>query len=224
MLRSTAAGLFCHLSLTLSLTMTLSGMMTLGLTSRSLAQTTSANLPPRSLLKLGANGNDVTELQGVLHLMGLYEGAIDGIFSQATFTAVTRFQQLAGLSPDGVVGAGTWGKLLPPAPGETPIAVMVPPAPTPAVTSTSASTAPNPTPAPATTDAEPILRKGAIGPAVSRLQRYLRARGIYQGMIDGGFGDATFASVQAAQRKAGLEADGVVGPATWDVIRAWDRR
>jgi N-acetylmuramoyl-L-alanine amidase len=202
MLRSTVA-LFGGMSLVTTLV--------LGLPHPSGAQGSTA-APTRSLLQVGATGNDVTELQGVLRLMGLYEGPIDGVFSDATFTAVTRFQQLAGLGPDGIVGAATWGKLLPPAPGETPIAVIVP---APIVPPTAAPTSPPSETAPI----EPILRKGAEGPAVSRLQRRLQARGFYSGMIDGGFGDETEAAVQAAQRQAGLEVDGIVGPATWDAIR-----
>jgi N-acetylmuramoyl-L-alanine amidase len=42
---------------------------------------------------------------------------------------------------------------------------------------------------------------------------------VYDGEIDGGFGEVTELAVRAAQRRAGLEDDGIVGPATWDAIR-----
>jgi N-acetylmuramoyl-L-alanine amidase len=170
---------------------------------------TAPSLPPRSLVQVGSTGNDVSDLQGVLSLMGLYDGTIDGVFSQGTLNAVKRFQEMAGLGVDGIVGAATWAKLLPAAPGEAPVAVTVPAAAVP-------TTPPTPT-QPAV--GEPILRKGAEGAAVSELQRRLRAIGVYNGMIDGGFGDETEEAVKAAQRRAGLEEDGIVGPATWNTIR-----
>jgi N-acetylmuramoyl-L-alanine amidase len=189
-------------TLTVAMTTTVMGW---GLTAK--AQTL-PNLPPRSLLQVGATGNDVSDLQGVLSLLGLYDGTIDGVFSQGTLNAVKRFQEMAGLGADGIVGAATWAKLLPAAPGETPVAVTVPATTIPATT------------APAQSDVgEPILRKGAEGAAVSELQRRLRAIGVYGGAIDGGFGDETEAAVQAAQRRAGLAEDGIVGPATWNAIR-----
>lgn len=172
--------------------------------------TIAANVPTRSQVQLGSQGADVKELQGILKLMGLYRGPIDGQFREGTLAAVKQFQQLAGLIQDGVVGSGTWAKLLPPAPGETPATVIVPAAPV--------ATTPRPEPAPEPV-AEPILRLGAEGPAVARLQRRLRAIGVYDGEIDGGFGEVTELAVRAAQRRAGLEDDGIVGPATWDAIR-----
>ena len=59
----------------------------------------------------------------------------------------------------------------------------------------------------------PILRRGARGEAVRGLQNRLRAIGVYQGEADGVFGAGTETAVKTAQRKFGLEADGVVGGA-----------
>jgi N-acetylmuramoyl-L-alanine amidase len=202
-------------SFTLTRTLTLAMAVTTTAMVWGLAATaqTVPNLPPRSLLQVGATGNDVSDLQGVLSLMGLYDGTIDGVFSQGTLNAVKRFQEMAGLGTDGIVGAATWAKLLPPAPGEAPVAVTLPAT---AVTSTT----PTPTQPPIQPEVgEPILRKGAEGTAVSALQRRLRAIGVYNGMIDGGFGEETEEAVKAAQRRAGLEEDGIVGPATWNAIR-----
>ncbi|MFM2429693.1 MAG: hypothetical protein RLZZ511_906 [Cyanobacteriota bacterium] len=168
-----------------------------------------SSLPARSLLQLGSRGAEVQEIQGILSLMGLYGGAIDGTFSSSTQGAVIQFQQLAGLQADGVVGRATWLRLLPPAPGETPAAVIAP-APVAAAA---------PVAAPIGEIAEPILRKGAEGPAVSRLQRRLQRLGFYNGDIDGGFGEATEAAVIAAQQTKGLDPDGIVGPGTWNALR-----
>jgi murein DD-endopeptidase MepM/ murein hydrolase activator NlpD len=51
-------------------------------------------------------------------------------------------------------------------------------------------------------------------PSVAALQVALRARGLYEGTIDGVKGDATERAVRAFQRKAGLPVDGVFGPKT----------
>lgn len=61
----------------------------------------------------------------------------------------------------------------------------------------------------------PVLRYGANGPAVERVQLRLKETGFPPGRIDGLFGRATEAAVVAFQRADGLLADGVVGPATW---------
>lgn len=60
----------------------------------------------------------------------------------------------------------------------------------------------------------PVLRVGARGPSVVRLQNALRAKG-YRVSNDGAFGPKTLAAVRAFQRSKRLVADGVVGPRTW---------
>jgi len=64
----------------------------------------------------------------------------------------------------------------------------------------------------------PILRRGDRGPAVTQLQERLKAIKLYQGEVDGIFGEGTEVAVEAAQKDAGLTADGVVGPATWQAL------
>jgi N-acetylmuramoyl-L-alanine amidase len=174
------------------------------------AQAPVSPTPVRSLLSVGANGPDVQDLQSVLRLMGYYGGAINGQFNEETLIGVTRFQQAAGLSQDGIVGSATWTKLLPPAPGEAAVTIAAPPAP-----ATPPATAPA---APSPTAPLPILRKGATGDGVVLLQQRLRALGFYSGPIDGGFGMETEAAVKAAQRQAKLEEDGIVGGGTWNAI------
>jgi murein DD-endopeptidase MepM/ murein hydrolase activator NlpD len=61
---------------------------------------------------------------------------------------------------------------------------------------------------------------GAAGdPNVAALQGGLRARGLYDGPVDGLRGPATHAGVVGAQRRVGLVADGVVGPLTRRALR-----
>src|SRR5262245_6153270 len=68
------------------------------------------------------------------------------------------------------------------------------------------------------TGGRPLLREGSTGAAVSALQSFMRrvfpsyAGGL---VVDGDFGPATAAAVREFQRRTGLDADAVVGPATW---------
>jgi len=59
-----------------------------------------------------------------------------------------------------------------------------------------------------------VLRLGASGQAVARLQRRLSDLGFSPGALDGDFGPATLAAVLAFQKSKGLLADGIVGPRT----------
>ena len=74
------------------------------------------------------------------------------------------------------------------------------------------------TPDPAAPTQEPILRTGSEGEAVKNLQGRLYTLGYYQGEIDGQFGPATKEAVQAFQRQNGLEADGIVGGETRQIL------
>lgn len=68
--------------------------------------------------------------------------------------------------------------------------------------------------------ATPVLRKGADGPDVIRLQEALLAAGYTVGSkgADGVFGKATRAAVMEAQRDGGIEIDGIVGEMTWALL------
>jgi GH24 family phage-related lysozyme (muramidase) len=63
----------------------------------------------------------------------------------------------------------------------------------------------------------PVLKRGATGQAVERLQRRLSAAG-HPIAVDGAFGPGTVRAVKAFQGAHGLQADGVVGPATWAAL------
>ena len=78
--------------------------------------------PPRSAtypgtpLRTGSSGENVRRVQNWLNGVGSYYTSIprltvDGRFGSATQSAVIAFQQLFGLSADGVVGPLTWNKL-----------------------------------------------------------------------------------------------------------------
>lgn len=64
----------------------------------------------------------------------------------------------------------------------------------------------------------PILKRGLSDPAVEVLQKMLAAHGFDPGARDGCFGPKTERAVMAFQRAKGLEADGIVGPNTWNAL------
>jgi N-acetylmuramoyl-L-alanine amidase len=65
----------------------------------------------------------------------------------------------------------------------------------------------------------PTLRRGSKGAQVRTLQGELNKRGARL-VVDGDFGGATDTAVRAFQRSQRLEADGIVGPATWAALYA----
>lgn len=64
----------------------------------------------------------------------------------------------------------------------------------------------------------PVLKIGAKGMFVEDLQGQLRDLRYFLGNVDGDFGPLTEAAVLEFQAGAGLDTDGVVGPATWDAL------
>ena len=63
----------------------------------------------------------------------------------------------------------------------------------------------------------------AASSRVAALQVALRAHGVYAGAVDGVSGPGTTAGVRSIQRRAGLTADGVVGPQTRRALGAQGR-
>lgn len=74
-------------------------------------KTVSAKVP---YLKKGVEGECVKRLQTFLIALGYSVGAdgADGEFGNNTLSAVKKFQTASNLSPDGVVGADTWGAIM----------------------------------------------------------------------------------------------------------------
>ncbi|NJL65553.1 MAG: hypothetical protein HC903_31950 [Methylacidiphilales bacterium] len=64
----------------------------------------------------------------------------------------------------------------------------------------------------------PILRLGMRGDEVYELQRRLQRFGYLKNDPDGDFGAATETAVKALQQRFGLEADGVAGGETWEIL------
>ena len=69
---------------------------------------------------------------------------------------------------------------------------------------------------------EPVLRKGSKGLPVRRLQSRMTAYKYDTGGVDGRFGAKTEKAVKELQEQAALEVDGIVGPATWEVVNTFE--
>jgi len=172
----------------------------------------------RPLLKLGSQGVDVLEVQALLQLLGYYGGELDGTYTDNTARAVTEFQKSAGLSQDGILGISTWSKLLPAVPqlADSKSGTQTKPAPQPLKPDIKKPDLKSNTKS--EESRTPILRRGAKGNAVYRLQQRLGSLGFLAIGPDGDFGELTEKAVKSAQKKYKLEADGVVGGATWNAI------
>jgi peptidoglycan hydrolase-like protein with peptidoglycan-binding domain len=158
----------------------------------------------RRTLKEGSRGSEVSELQAALKLLGFYSDTVDGIFSQSTAKAVSKFQEAAGRVPDGIVGQDTWNRLFPASSSDS-----VNPAATPDNSEINPEVA---------RSNLPILKRGMRGATVRELQERLRAKGFLRSSADGVFGRETQTAVKAAQRQYQLPADGIVGAATWEAL------
>ena len=64
-----------------------------------------------AVLRQGARGGEVKEVQRRLKQWGYYQGSLDGVFGAGTKKAVIAFQKKNGLTADGVVGKSTYQAL-----------------------------------------------------------------------------------------------------------------
>jgi N-acetylmuramoyl-L-alanine amidase len=76
----------------------------------------------------------------------------------------------------------------------------------------------NNAPPPIGFDLLPALSPGDSGNAVAALQRRLADAKLYQGEIDGEYGDATRASVEAMHKLLGVEPDSIWGSEDWEAL------
>ncbi len=165
--------------------------------------TGSSSAPPPAAnpyrgLTVGARGNAVKDVQQALITAGVtVRGGADGVFGNATKTALVSYQTSVGAPADGRVNQTTIDKLgLGSSRGPVPFAGSTPPATT-------------PPPAP-TSNPYVGLTVGARGPMVAELQRALQNTGlVVRGGADGVFGTATKTALQAFQRVNGIPQTGV---------------
>ncbi len=157
------------------------------------------------LLRLGDRGSGVRSLQFYLSTLAAFnpflrDVSIDGVFGNGTQEAVLAFQRYYGLTPDGLVGEGTWNRLVQiyrdlteggsltirPYPGR-------------------------------------VLRLGSEGDNVLYIQQLInRIRPVFATLPsleeDGVFGSRVRSAVRELQRLFGLDDDGIVGEDTWNVL------
>ena len=150
----------------------------------------------RPTLRLGSTGDAVVVLEERLVELGYSLDGVDASFDADTRSAVLSLQAAAGIGRDGIVGPVTWGAI------------------------DSGTRSPDPPPA---TDPPPAadpesLRRGSSGPAVLLLEQRLTDLGYWVANVDERFDTGTHHAVVALQKAAGLDRDGVVGPATRDAI------
>ncbi|WP_079475276.1 C40 family peptidase [Marinococcus halophilus] len=154
-----------------------------------------------SVLKIGASGSDVRDLQAKLKSKGFHSGALDGDFGPVTKSSVTAFQRAAGIGVDGVAGPNTFKALNSFKASDK--------------TDNSSTAKPDSS---ASETGSKTLRQGHTGNDVKSVQQTLKSKGFLSGPADGQFGPQTAGAVKALQRAAGLSADGVVGPNTWKAL------
>ena len=75
------------------------------------AQVITEEVSVAAVLRQGASGGEVKEVQRRLKLWGYYNGSVDGVFGAGTKKAVIAFQKKNGLTADGVVGQSTYKAL-----------------------------------------------------------------------------------------------------------------
>ena len=167
---------------------------------------------PGVALRPGTSGNDIRRIQIRLNRISANYPSIpkivnpDGIYGPETEAAVREFQRIFGLSQDGIIGRGTWYMIQ---------------------RIYSAVKRLNELDSEGV-DASEIanlrqtrLEEGDRGPGVSELQYLLSfvaefVDTVPSVAVDGIFGAATKAAVEAFQRAYGLPVTGIVETATWN--------
>ena len=169
---------------------------------------------PGTPLAQGSSGNSVRTMQNYLNRIRVNFPAIpqitnpNGVYGPDTANAVRAFQRAFNLTQDGVIGRGTWYKIVQIFVGVTKLAEL---------TSEGQRIGIGENPPTVT------IREGSRGPDVIQLQFILNFLAEFYNDIppviqDGVFGRSTRDAVIAFQRKFGLTQDGIVGPATWKLL------
>ena len=165
-------------------------------------------------LRVGNVGDDVRTIQIRLNRIAQNYPAIpkivqtDGIFVEDTEAAVRAFQEIFNLTPDGVVGKGTWFAIQ---------AIYA------GVKRLNELDSEGIRLEEITKQFPEVLRQGDSGTGVLSLQYYLSFLSAYYNTIpavtiDGTFGPATRAAVTDLQTTFGLVPDGIVGEQTWETM------
>ena len=170
--------------------------------------------PPSSVLRLGASGGDVRELQFIIDAVAPFYESVptvikDGYFGGDLENAVIQFQKTFGLTPDGIVGPRTWemlysvyfgiyGEIDVPGNSDVP--------------QTDGPQYPG-----------YAMRIGDSGGDVRLVQQYLSSvRLLYPTIlpaaVSGEFDKITEDAVKSFQEEFMLTPDGIIGPETWNQL------
>lgn len=147
-------------------------------------------------LEFGSRGSDVLQLQKALLELGFNPNGTDGKFGRGTETAVKAYQAARGLEVDGKAGTLTLTMLYGETSGES------------GTITTPVTTNPN------------TLKYGDSGSRVTELQTALVKLGYNTNGVDGRFGAGTQRAVISFQKGNGLEADGLAGTKTLELLYA----
>ena len=161
-------------------------------------------------LKKGDTGADVTQMQERLTELGYYFGNITGNFQDGTTAALMTMQGENSLPITGIADVKTQEKLYS-------LAIRPTPTPTPVPTPSPIPT-PSPTPGPYVAF-KTTLKYGSTGNDVQKVQERLMELGFFTyRKTTTGFYKNTQAAVEAFQKHNGLEPNGTVDKATWDML------
>lgn len=172
-------------------------------------------------LRQGDYGESVGQLQTMLNQVARDYPAIpkvrpvDGVFGSETEKSVVKFQEVFNLVPDGIVGKGTWYRLVYLYVGILDLSELISEGQT-----FYASQLPIPN--------DGQLTLGSQGDEVKIIQYLLRMVAEFYSevpavAVDGRYGPNTQTSVKAFQRREGLPQTGAVDAATWDALsRAYE--
>lgn len=176
------------------------------------------NIPsyPGVPLRLGTVSEDVRTIQRELNRISRNYPAIprinvgSGFFDIQTQEAVTEFQNIFNLNPDGIVGKETWYKIKQIYNGVKNLNELY----SEGLKYSEISRI-----------FERTLSEGSRGTDVELIQFYLRVLNYFNPEIplvalDGIFGPGTKTAVEAFQRAEGLTPDGIVGRSTWNALQA----
>ena len=169
---------------------------------------------PGTPLRIGSRGPNVVVLQASLNRIAQNYPAIpkvpdvDGIYGSRTEASVRSFQQIFGLTPDGIVGPATWYRI---------VRLYT------AVTSLSELRSAGQQFYAINWSPPNSLQAGDTGDKVRLLQYMLSVLSAFISdipplSVDGIYGPATRAAVLAAQRRFRLPETGTVDATTWDEI------
>lgn len=172
------------------------------------------SLYPGRPYKLGDTGGSVTLIQQFLNeISGDYPlipkiDPVDGIFGEDTENAVTVFQEIFNLTPDGIVGEATWNKM---------VLLYV------AIRNLSELVSEGQQYQGTNLQFPESVSVGSTGPRVSSLQYFLLIisnfdQRIQSVPVTGEFGQLTFNAVKQFQAAYNLPVTGVVDEATWNVL------